>query len=364
MIAPMISVLHPWQIVVMAVAGWISRQQLEVIEYLKEENQVLREQLKGKRLRFADDQRRRLAAKAKTLGRKMLRNLETVVTPDTLLAWHRRLIAQKWDYRSKRKKPGRPRTRQSIVDLILLFAKENTDWGYTTIRGALANRGFDIGRTTISNILKVHGIEPAPERGKRTSRSTFLKAHWDCLAATDFFTVEVWTRGGLITYYVLFVMELATLRVHCAGTTPNPNEQWMKQIARNLTDGFDSSLQGKRYLILDRDAKFCPAFRQTIIDVGTNLVRLPSRSPNLNPFAERWIRGIRERCLDKMIFFGEASLRNAIKTYLIHYHRERNHQGLDNRLIDPEEGVGQTTGKILCRERLGGILKYYYRQAA
>jgi putative transposase len=138
----------------------------------------------------------------------------------------------------------------------------------------------------------------------------------------------------------------------------------MKQIARNLTDGFNGFLCEKRYLILDRDAKFCPAFRQTIIDSGTNLVRLPSRSPNLNAFAERWIRGIRERCLDKMIFFGEASLRHAIGTCLIHYHRERNHQGLDNQLIEPGEGVGQTVGKILCRERLGGMLKYYYRQAA
>ena len=159
-------------------------------------------------------------------------------------------------------------------------------------------------------------------------------------------------------------MELATRQVHVAGVTPNPNEQWMKQIARNLTDGFEGFLCGRRYLILDRDAKFCPTFRQMIIDAGTQLVRLPSRSPNLNAFAERWIRGIRERCLDKMIFFGEASLRGTIDEYMIHYHRERNHQGLNNQLIEPEEGVGQMIGKIGCRERLGGMLKYYYRQAA
>ena len=189
-------------------------------------------------------------------------------------------------------------------------------------------------------------------------------SHWDCLAATDFFTVEIWTRGGLVTYYVLFVMELATRRVHLAGMTANPNEQWMTQIARNLTDGFDGFLRGKRYLILDRDVKFCPAFRQMIADAGTELVRLPPRSPNLNAYAERWIRGIRERCLDRVIFFGEASLQRAIDSYLIHYHRERNHQGLDNQLIEPEESIGQLTGTIRCRERLGGMLKYYYRQAA
>ena len=138
----------------------------------------------------------------------------------------------------------------------------------------------------------------------------------------------------------------------------------MKQIARNLTDGFNGFLCEKRYLILDRDAKFCPVFRQMIIDAGVKLVRLPSRSPNLNAYAERWIRGIRERCLNKMIFFGEASLRHVIDSYLVHYHRERNHQGLDNQLIDPKENVGKLTGEIRCRERLGGMLKYYYRQAA
>ena len=139
MISSMISILHPWQIVVLALAGWINRQQLEVIEYLAEENRVLREQLKGKRIRFTDKQRRRLAAKAKKLGRKVLRELDTVVTPDTLLAWHRTLIARKWDYSNKHKKSGRPRTKQTIVDLIVRFAKENPDWGYTT-------RQRDIGR--------------------------------------------------------------------------------------------------------------------------------------------------------------------------------------------------------------------------
>jgi len=360
----MISVLHPWQIVLVVVAGWINRQQLEVIAYLKEENQILREHLKGKRIRFTDAQRRRLAAKAKALGRKALRELDTLVTPDTLLAWHRRLIAQKWDYSHKRNKPGRPCTRQSIVDLIVEFARANSDWGYTTLRGALANLGHDVGRTTIRDVLKAHGIEPAPERGKRSSWHTFLKAHWESIAATYFFTVEVWTRSGLVTYYVLFVIELATRRVHLAGITPHPDGEWMTQVARNLSDAFDGFLQGKRYLILDRDAKFCPAFRQMIIDSGTELVRLPARSPDLNAYAERWIRGVRERCLDKMIFFGETSLRRTLDSYLIHYHRERNHQGLGNQLIEPDASVGQHTGEISCRERLGGMLKYYYRQAA
>ena len=256
----MISILHPWQIVLVVVTGWINRQQLEVIAYLREENQVLREHLKGKRIRFTEAQRRRLAVKAKTLGRKALHELDPLVTPDTLLAWHRRLIAQKWTCRHKRRKPGRPCTRQPIVDLIVRFAKTNSDWGYTTIRGALANLGHDVGRSTIRDVLKAHGIEPARERGKRSSWHTFLKAHWKSIAATDFFTVEVWTRSGLVTYYVLFGIELATRRVHLAGISPHPNGKWMTQVARNLSDAFDGFLRGKRYLILDRDTKFCPAF--------------------------------------------------------------------------------------------------------
>ena len=364
MIAPMISVLHPWQIVVMAVAGWINRQQLEVIEYLKVENQVLREQLTGKRLRFTDDQRRRLAAKAKTLGRKVLRNLETVVTPDTLLAWHRRLIAQKWDHRNKRKKPGRPRTKQTIVDLIVRLAKENPDWGYTTIRGALANLGFDVGRATISNILKAHGIEPAPERGKRTSWSTFLKAHWECLGATDFFTVEVLTRHGLVRYFVLFVIDLKTRRVEIAGISHQPYDEWMKQMARNLTDVMDGFLRDTRFLIHDRDPLFSASFRATLGAIGVETVKLPARSPNLNAYAERFVRSIKSECLSRMIPLGENHLRASIRAFVAHYHLERNHQGLDNELICPVRESKRTDGGIRCRERLGGTLRYYYRDAA
>jgi hypothetical protein len=143
----------------------------------------------------------------------------------------------KWDYSDRREKqPGRPRIRQIIVDLILRFAKENTTWGYDRIQSALANVGYCISDTTVKNVLKAHGNEPASERQHTGSWATFLKTHWDVLAAIDFTTIEVWTRSGLVTYYLLFVMELKTRRVHFAGCTPNPNAAWMKQIARNLTD--------------------------------------------------------------------------------------------------------------------------------
>ncbi len=285
-------------------------------------------------------------------------------TPDTILRWHRELVAKKWDHSEKRKTVGRPRIRQVIVDLILRFATENTTWGYDRIQGALANVGFYISDTTVKNVLKAHGVEPAPERKHQTTWATFLKAHWDVLAAIDFTTIEVWTKGGLVTFYLLLVMELKTRRVHFVGCTPNPNEAWMKQIARNLTETQDGFLNGKRYLIMDRDAKFCETFREILKDEEVKPLRLPPRSPNLNAHLERYFGSLKDECLSRMIFFGEKSLRRTVNAYLEHYHAERNHQGLDNKIIEPGDEVGQIVGEIKCRERLGGLLKYYQRKAA
>ena len=358
-------ILCPWQLYVLILAGWVNRQQQFAIDYLRTENQVLREKLGKKRILLNDDQRRRLAVKGKILGRKMLEEVGTLFTPDTILRWYRRLVAKKWDYSERRKnKPGRPRVRQIIVDLVLRFARENPSWGFDRIQGSLANVGYHISDTTVGNILKAHGVEPAPDRQRAGSWSTFLKAHWDVLAAIDFTTIEVWTGGGLVTYYLLFVMELKTRRVHFAGCTPNPDGVWMKQIARNLTDTEDGFLNGKRYLIMDRDAKFCEAFREMLKDADVEPVRLPPRSPDLNANLERYFRSLKEECLTRMIFFGEKSLRRAIEAYIEHFHAERNHQGLGNQIIEPGDEVGSIAGKIECRERIGGTLRYYYRRAA
>jgi transposase InsO family protein len=357
--------LQPWKLYLVILAGWINRQQQEVIEYLLTENQVLKEKLGKKRILLTDDQRRRLSVKGKILGRKALRELTTIVTPDTILRWHRQLVAQKWDHSQKRKSLGRPRIRQIIVDLILRFAKENPTWGYDRIQGALANVSYHISDTTVGNILKAHGIEPAPDRQRQTTWVTFLRAHWDVLAAIDFTTIEVWTKGGLVTFYLLFVMELKTRRVHFAGYTTSPNEPWMKQIARNLTDAEDGFLNGKRFLIMDRDAKFCESFRDILRGEGVEPVRLPARSPNLNAHLERFFGSLKSECLERLILFGERSLRNAIREFVEHhYHHERNHQGLENKIIEPGDEVGRSDGKIECRERLGGLLRYYHRQAA
>ena len=346
----------------MLVSGWVHRHQLIVIEFLQAENRLLKERLRGKRIRFTDAERALLARKAKAVGRKALLELDTIVSPDTLLRWHRRLVAQKWNFVDRRS-PGRPRIMRHISELIVRMAKENPTWGYTRIQGALANLSHRVGRGTVANVLKRSGIEPAPERGERTQWSTFLKAHWKVLAASDFLSVEVWTGRGLVTHYLLFVISVADRVVNIVGITTRPDESWMLQVARNETDAVGGSLQSKRYLIIDRDTKYSEQFRRLIRDNGTKVIRLPPRSPNLNAYAERFVRSIKDECLDRMIFVGQASLRRAVSEYVKHYHRERNHQGLNNRLIVPTT-VQATDGTVSRYARLGGTLNFYYRRAA
>jgi transposase InsO family protein len=346
-----------------AVSGWMNQRQLLVIDYLREENRVLREQLGGRRVRLDDNQRRRLAVKAKALGRKVPSEIATIVTPETLLAWHRKLIAQKYDGTAHRA-PGRPRTAQEIEVLVVCMAEENRDWGYRRIEGALSNLGHEIARSTIAQILERHGIEPAPERSRKTTWKEFLSRHWELIVATDFFTVEVWTRRGLRRFVILFFIDLSTRKVEIAGIAQVADGLWMSQIARNLTDAEQGILTGKRYLIHDRDPLFTAEFLNMIPEAGVESVKLPPRSPNLNAYAERFVRSIKESCLERMIFFGEESLRTAIQNFVAHYHSERNHQGLANQLISPEPGHLGNAGEVQRRQRLGGMLNYYYRAAA
>jgi transposase InsO family protein len=350
----------PLQFALVLLAGWLGRHQQQVIEYLNEENRILREQLGGKRLRFTDAQRRRLARRAKSLGRRRLRGISTVVTPDTLLRWYRDLVAQKYDGSAKRQ-PGRPRVEGEIQRLIVRMALENRRWGYTRIRGALMNLGHEVGRNTIKRVLAENGIDPVGRRPM--AWKTFLRTHWGAIAATDFFTVEVVTWRGLVRYFVLFVIDLKTRRVEIAGIASSPNGAWMCQIARNLLDCEAGFLLGCRYLIDDRDPLFTHAFGTTLRRAGINPVKLPIRSPNLNAYAERFVRSAKSECIAQVIPLGERHLRRIVSEYVEHYHRERNHQGLGNRLIDRGDGGRGGTGPVECHERLGGMLRYYARAA-
>ncbi len=326
------------QLLLATFAGWVNRHQAQVVEYLVEENRVLKERLRGKRLRLTDDQRRRLAAKGKILGRRVLARIATVVTPDTILRWHHRLISMKWTYAQRSR--GRPGVMKVIRALIVRMAMANSSWGYLRIQGALKHLNHRVARSTIAKVPKEHGIKPAPERP--SSWRTFLRSHAEVIAGADFFTTEVWTARGLVTHYTLFVIDIATRAVYIAGTTTNPDNAFMAQVARNLTDCVDGFLRNKRYLIIDHDTKFSAQFRRILKDAGVRVVLTSYQAPDMNAFSERFVRSIKEECLDNLILFGTRSLEQTIRSYISHYHEERTHQGLDNELIrgDAASGVG------------------------
>jgi hypothetical protein len=224
-----------FQLLLMVFTGWLARREREVVAYLIEENRCLRHQLGTQRIRLTDDDRRRLAARAYCVGRRALRDIATIATPDTLLRWHRQLIARKWTY--GRTSVNRRQVLTEIRRLVVRMAGENPMWGYTRIQGALKNVGHRAGRSTIRRILKAAGLPPVPQRP--TSWQTFLKAHWGVIAAADFFTTEVWTWRGLVTYYTVFVIDVASRRVHVLSSTPHPSDLFMGQVVRLVTAADD-----------------------------------------------------------------------------------------------------------------------------
>ena len=353
-----------WKTLLAYITGTVDQALLLRNEYLVTENRILRNQITG-RVRLTDGERKTLAEIGQKLGKQALTEVATIVKPDTILAWHRRLVAQKFDGSTQRKAPGRPTIDPELEALIVRMAQENRSWGYDRIVGAVANLGLTVSAQTVGNILKRHGIPPAPERKTTTTWKEFIRTHMDVLVATDFFTAEVWTLGGLVTYYVLFFLHLSSRKVHVAGVTPHPNAAWMMQVARNVTMEEWGFLSPGQYLIHDRDTKFCAAFQQLIDNAGVERVVLPPRSPNLNAYAERWVRSVKDEALSRMILFGEASLQHVLREYVDHYHQERNHQGKGNVLLFPSSRpAGGADGPMQCRERLGGLLKYYHRDAA
>lgn len=354
-----------WNRVLAYITGSVDQELLLRNEYLATENRILRNQIKG-RLRLTDPDRISLAEIGRRLGRRALAEVAQIVRPETILGWHRRLIARKFDGSKNRSMPGRPTTGPSIEDLVLQLARENRSWGYRRIVGASRNLGREVSHQTVANILERQGLPSAHERGKRMSWREFIRSHLEVLAAVDFFTVEVWTSAGLITYYVLTFMRVASRRVWIAGITTSPDSHWMGQMARNVTLADIGFLCGCRYLLHDRDAKFCAAFDGILEAVGIQAVTLPPRSPNLNAHLERWNRSVKEECLSKLILFGESSLRHVLSNYTQHFHTERNHQGKGNAILFPmpPDRVGETAGRICTRERLGGLLRFYYREAA
>src|SRR5712672_1622517 len=352
-----------WARILAFVTGIVDKELLARSEYLVAENRILKAQLKG-RLKLSDAERAALAEIGHRLGRKVLAEVAHVARPDTILAWYRKLIALKFDGSKARRSRGRPRIKREVERLIVRMARDNRDWGYDRIAGALANLGYQVCDQTVGNVLRRHALPPAPERKRTTTWAAFIRTHLALLTGTDFFTAEVLTLRGLVTCYVLFFNQLESRRVDIAGITVHPDEAWMKQIARNATMDDCGVLRDCRYLLHDRDTKFTRSFRAIIASGRIEPLALPARSPNLNAYAERWVRSVKEECLSKVILFGERSLRRALGEYVEHFHAERNHQGKGNILLFPRDTGRHREGPVRCRERLGGLLRYYRQEAA
>ena len=352
--------LLPLRFVLFVFAGLVNREQARAIDFLREENRVLRERL-GARVRLDDSQRRRLAAKGAPLGRRVLAAIATIVTPDTILRWHRQLIASKFTHAAKRKRIGRPGLIKAIRDHIVRMAKDNARWGYVRIQGELKKLGHEVAASTIADTLKRAGIPPSPQRP--TSWRTFLRAHAGAIAGMDFFTTEVWTTRGLVTHYVLFVIHHASRLVEIAGITTNPDGDFMARVARNLTDELDGGLRDRRFLILDRDTKFTAQFRRILEHGGVEVVQTAFQAPNMNAIAERFVQSVKRECLERLILFGADHLQRALKEFVAHYHTERPHQGIGNRVLTTSAAEAPRDGDVVVDERLGGLLRSYRRTA-
>jgi putative transposase len=347
-----------FQFVLAALCGWRQREHEDTIAFLREENRLLKARLEGRRLRFDDHERQRLAELGHRLGRALLCRVATLVTPDTILRWHRELVARKWTYTGAR---GRRTGLQArIRALVVRMATENPTWGYTRIQGALKNVGHQVGRSTIARMLKAAGVPPGRQR-PMTWR-TFVRTHWPALVAADFFTTEVWTARGLVTYYTACVIELQSRRVRVLGSTPSPDGDFVVQAVRGLVGEADDVLREGGILICDRDPKWTHAMEEVLSTVGVRVIRTPASAPNCNAHAERFVRSIKEECLNRVVPLGEWHLRRLVREFVAHYHFERNHQGIGNALIDcPRAPLA--VGSIRRRQRLGGLLSYYYRAA-
>ncbi len=364
------------QFFIVMIACSINERMQKALDYKTEEvlvlKQILQQVTNKKRIDFSEEQRGRLALLGKSLTAKERGDHCEIVRPNTILDWFRRIYSEKYDSsKSPRRKGGPPKPKE-IRELVIRIAQDNLSWGYTKIRDVV-NEGLqiDICRNTVANILSRAGIVPAPEREKKRTWKQFMRSHLHCLYACDFFNVEVLGVFGAVRYSVLFVIELESREVHIAGICHNPGGEWMKQVARNLTDPFDGFLRDAKHLIHDADPLFTRDFKEILKPLGSSkgegvaCIQIPPRSPNCNAFAERFVRSIKGECLRHFVFFGEWHLRYVVREYVAHYNQERFHQGIGGKLIRPtSSNENAVTGEIKCRSRLGGLLNYYHRDAA
>jgi len=326
------------------------------IQYLKAENEILRAKL-PKRVTVTRAARRRLLKLGQKIG-PAIKHLITIVTYRTFLRW----VAGDKAGRGPGNR-GRPRTDEEICEIIIRLAKEN-GWGYTRILGELKKLGIRrVSRSTVINVLKQHGLDPGPQRGEG-SWDEFLKIHAKTLWACDFLSKKVWTKWGLAEFYILFFVHVGSRRVYVSGMTTHPDTAWVAQQAKNFGIHLAEQGQEATHLIHDRDKKFTAQFDAMLEAAGTEIRKPNPKSPNLNAFAERWAQSVQVECLDHFVVLGEDHLRHIVGEYVAYFNAERPHQAMDNYTLTRSAEEAPSEGEILCQERLGGLLRHYYRAAA
>jgi putative transposase len=325
---------------------------------LRHEVAVLRRQVTRPRLEPRD--RMVLAALARMLPREVLR--VRIVTPETLLRWHRQLVGRHWTYPPKAKPVGgRPRTAAVVRELVIRFARENPSWGHRRIHGELVGLGYRLAPATVWNILHRAGLDPAPRR-RGPSWREFCRAQATTMLACDFFTVDTVLLRRI---YVFFVLEVGTRRVHILGVTRHPTGEWVTQQARNLMLDLDRQADRFRFLVRDRDTKFTAGFDAVFTGAGIAVLRSPPRAPKANAYAERWVSTIRHECLDRMLIFSEQQLVHVLGEYETHYNMHRPHRALGQLPPIADIGIGRADGTEAVRrtEILGGLINEYRRAA-
>jgi putative transposase len=344
-------------------------QLARMVEYLKAENRILREKL-PKRLAVTPRERNRLVKLGAKVG-SAIKDLITIVTPRAFRRW---LAADRGEESSRKKstrKPGRPRTAEDVRKLVLKLARKNGR-GYARVLGELKKLGIrSVSKTTVANILREVSLDPGPKRGKGTW-DEFVKRHASTLWACDFLSVRSVTLAGFIDLFVLFFIHVGTRRVIVSGVTANPGSAWATQQARNTTMQVEEWGLPARFLLLDYDSKFSGEFDAVFAADGTEVKRVGPVAPNLNAYAERWAQSLRTECLDHFLILGEGHLRHVITEYVKHHNTERPHQARGNLPLPDAavEDAGEprvlplSLGQVKCRERLGGLLRHYYRAAA
>ena len=341
-------------------------------EYLKAENRILKSKIK-KRVVFTDEERRTLVKGALALGKDLMKEVVSIVKPETILAWQRRLEKQKWDYSDRRKRnPGRPRIPANIEEIICKMARENM-WGYKRIQGELKKLGIKISKTSVANILRRNELPPSPERKELTWRE-FLARHSEVFLCADLFTKEVWTHRGLTTAFVFFVIHLQTRRVLLTRATFSPGSQWLKQQIRHLSWECEDHGITPRFFLHDNDACYTVDFDSLLETFNVKAIKTPLQAPNANAHAERFVLSVKNECLNHLLIFGLNRLQYVLDCYACYFNEHRPNQGICNKIPAKYNKTSKqwqgsykfsnvSLKNIVRKDFLGGLLKSYQRAA-